>query len=368
MPSLFDQIVGYQGDHPKDVAKAYQQLQQQMGRNEGEAEEKQWRDKFAEIRLAGGQASDTYNPETGDSWQAPGLSELERWKGQIDGMITSGNPVLQKQGMSMLGAYQARATAPESRTDSRTMGAKYADELRLQGQDRIDFIRDYSTKSTGTTVNVGDGGKEGQMLSSEEKQKWGLDQDANYAHTKTGPKPIKSTSYTEAQIDSSGYASRMEQAEQTLLALDESGFDATSARQKLGDLAGDASGVILSPTQQIHKQAADTWIRNKLRDESGAAIAEQEMADEYSTYFPQPGESKSVVYAKQLARRMAIRTMADASGGKYVKEDFAEAESLVKMAMEEDKTWKEKQSGIIKKLGGKTVTPGSENMDFTRTE
>jgi len=132
-------------------------------------------------------------------------------------------------------------------------------------------------------------------------------------------------------------------------------------------MAGSGSGYVLSPTQQVHKQAADTWIRNKLRDESGATIGDEEMAREYTTYFPQPGESRSVVYAKQLARAMAIKTMAEASGGKYKKEDFAEAEALVKMAMDEDLKWKKNRQGLMsgpKQAISNMADPNDPNWEF----
>lgn len=50
------------------------------------------------------------------SFQGP--SELERWKRQIDAMVTSGNPTLVKQGLASLGNYRDKATASTSATPS----------------------------------------------------------------------------------------------------------------------------------------------------------------------------------------------------------------------------------------------------------
>jgi hypothetical protein len=70
----------------------------------------------------------------------------------------------------------------------------------------------------------------------------------------------------------------------------------------------------MTPEQQRFKQAADDWIRSKLRKESGAVIGEAEMAAEYMTYFPQPGDDATVVEQKRQARAQAVRQMEIVAG------------------------------------------------------
>jgi hypothetical protein len=63
-------------------------------------------------------------------------------------------------------------------------------------------------------------------------------------------------------------------------------------------------GVQPAATQQ-YEQAAQAWIRAKLRKESGAAIGVDEMNQEYRTYFPQIGDTADVIAQKANARTIA---------------------------------------------------------------
>ncbi len=72
-----------------------------------------------------------------------------------------------------------------------------------------------------------------------------------------------------------------------------------------------------SPEQQTYRQAADQWIRAKLRKESGATITPEESEGEFRTFFPAPGDGPEVVAQKKLARQQAIQGMIAESGGAY---------------------------------------------------
>jgi hypothetical protein len=72
-----------------------------------------------------------------------------------------------------------------------------------------------------------------------------------------------------------------------------------------------------SPEYQKYRQAADQWIRAKLRKESGATITPEESEGEFRTFFPQPGDSPDVVAQKKAARQQAIQGMVAESGGAY---------------------------------------------------
>lgn len=78
------------------------------------------------------------------------------------------------------------------------------------------------------------------------------------------------------------------------------------------------SNMFATVEYQQYKQAADDWIRAKLRRESGAVIAIEEMEKEYSTYFPVFGDTKKVIAQKKRARKTAEKGMLTSAGGEAV--------------------------------------------------
>ena len=72
-----------------------------------------------------------------------------------------------------------------------------------------------------------------------------------------------------------------------------------------------------NPEEQQYLNAAQNWIRANLRKESGAVIGEQEMKDEYATYFPTPGDSKEVIERKRQARLETEKGMIAQTGGAF---------------------------------------------------
>lgn len=117
---------------------------------------------------------------------------------------------------------------------------------------------------------------------------------------------------TEGQLGAAGFATRMEAAEDI--------FSKIPAAQipRVG-MSGQSSimSYFRSPEGQMAKQAADDWIRSKLRKESGAVIGEEEMEAEYKTYFPMPGDSAQVVAQKAQARQRATDAMKRNAGPAY---------------------------------------------------
>jgi len=69
-------------------------------------------------------------------------------------------------------------------------------------------------------------------------------------------------------------------------------------------------------TQQFD-QAAQDWIRAKLRKESGAAIGVDEARQEYATYFPMVGDTPEKIAQKAEARRVVTLGMQKAAGKAY---------------------------------------------------
>ena len=72
-----------------------------------------------------------------------------------------------------------------------------------------------------------------------------------------------------------------------------------------------------TPAQQQYRNAANEWIRAKLRKESGAVIAEDEMDEEYRTYFPVVGDAKATIEQKAKLRATATDSMIKESAGAY---------------------------------------------------
>jgi len=139
------------------------------------------------------------------------------------------------------------------------------------------------------------------------------------------PKPL-----TEAQGKSTAYGMRMEAANKILTDLEKKGVTNTGiVRSAIGGTVGltpfigeklqDATNALINPLpgvlggpsaeQQQVDQARRNFITAVLRQESGAAIAASEFANEEKKYFPQVGDTPEVIAQKQKARELAIKAM-----------------------------------------------------------
>jgi hypothetical protein len=243
-------------------------------------------------------------------------SPLDRWKMQIDKMMRSGDPALQKQAMTMMGSYYDKATAQQDPKVSAY--GQQAMDMGLQPGTKPfrDMVERLATQAR-VTIMRNEGERSG-YLTKEEKEFGGLDVDSPFVWGKDGiPRPLKTSGYTEGNILSAGFAERMHNVEQELEALDLEGFTPGSLQQKAGELIPFVGGKLMTEQQQVAARAQLDWIKAKLRKESGAAISQEEIDTENQTYFPQPGDLPSVIEAKKYAREVATRAMADGSGGKY---------------------------------------------------
>lgn len=114
---------------------------------------------------------------------------------------------------------------------------------------------------------------------------------------------------TESARLSRGFLMRMQNADTLLSRLAIDGVDPSS----LGSVVSGASNYTASPGLQMYRQAANDWIRAKLRRESGASIAPDEMEREFETYFPVYGDSPEVIQQKAEARAIATQGMMEAA-------------------------------------------------------
>lgn len=125
-----------------------------------------------------------------------------------------------------------------------------------------------------------------------------------------GQAPAKQTQVkpTDTQRAASAYATRMEEAEKGMSEYVPSQVEFYAWKQK--QAGNTVSNRFLSEDAQKYFNRAQEWMRAKLRKESGAVIGADEAFQEYTTYFPEPGDSPEVIRQKKEARRIAQRELA----------------------------------------------------------
>jgi len=124
---------------------------------------------------------------------------------------------------------------------------------------------------------------------------------------------------TEGQANAAGFAQRMELAEGIINQLPAGSQPGAGTR--IAEAVPFVGGVLArsgqSPATQQYDQAAQDWIRAKLRKESGAAIGADEMKQEYATYFPMVGDTPEKIAQKAEARRVVTMGMGKSAGKAY---------------------------------------------------
>jgi hypothetical protein len=250
-------------------------------------------------------------------------------------MLMSGNEAIQEQGMSQMGAMQDSRNTGINQVDlskwkkdniPRKADTKLEQLFQLQSSmepsdPRMASVQaailKESTHSKLVDIDMGDGRMSG-VLSPEQKGELNLDPKSAYVWNNQGiPTAVKPSSFSDVQLKSGTFAERMENSRNTVSGLISSEFDPTELTQYIGDNAGVLGNYALSDQQQMFIQASHDWIRAKLRKESGAVIAKEEMQKEYATYFPMPGDSDAVRKQKAGARKIAEKGMARESGGAF---------------------------------------------------
>jgi len=133
-------------------------------------------------------------------------------------------------------------------------------------------------------------------------------------------KGVSGGKLTEGETNAAGFAQRME--------LSQSIFDKLPAGSQPGagtrtleavPFVGGAMArqFAQDANTQMYDQAAQDWIRAKLRKESGAAIGVDEARQEYATYFPMVGDTAEKIAQKAEARRVVTLGMQKAAGKAY---------------------------------------------------
>jgi len=124
---------------------------------------------------------------------------------------------------------------------------------------------------------------------------------------------------TEGETNAAGFAQRMELAQSIIGGLPAGSQPGAGSRTlEAIPLVG---GVLARSGQSVQTQqfdqAAQDWIRAKLRKESGAAIGVDEARQEYATYFPMVGDTPEKIAQKAEARRVVTLGMQKAAGKAY---------------------------------------------------
>ena len=124
---------------------------------------------------------------------------------------------------------------------------------------------------------------------------------------------------TEGETNAAGFAQRMELAQSIIGSLPAGSQPGAGSRTlEAIPLVG---GVLARSGQSVQTQqfdqAAQDWIRAKLRKESGAAIGVDEARQEYATYFPMVGDTPEKIAQKAEARRVVTLGMQKAAGKAY---------------------------------------------------
>jgi hypothetical protein len=163
------------------------------------------------------------------------------------------------------------------------------------------------------------------------------------------PPPTKQGDATEAERNAAGYLLRMEEATKLLDQFEKKGR-ASYGTQIAGavPLVGEAARrVTMTPEQAQYRQAQEDWVRAKLRKESGASIASDEMEREIATYFPMPGEGPEVVEQKRQARLVANDSFRASAGRAAAKPKAAQPAGPFSDAEKERRyqEWKKTQTG-----------------------
>lgn len=130
--------------------------------------------------------------------------------------------------------------------------------------------------------------------------------------TITAPRPDKPLTESESKIFQ--FTRRADAAAKTLQGLETEG---TRSISRFFDTKVPGGNYLVGEDFQKFAQAKREFINALLRRESGAVIGKEEEDNFDKQYMPMPGDAKSVIEQKRVARMRAIQAMKEELGGKY---------------------------------------------------
>ncbi|WP_448208586.1 hypothetical protein [Azospirillum sp. sgz302134] len=120
----------------------------------------------------------------------------------------------------------------------------------------------------------------------------------------------KDPKFNEGETNAYGFFRRMQDAEKIIRRLEDQGAAAPGMWDRFVTiLPGAVENSLHTEKYQQLDQARQDFINAQLRKESGAAIGAAEFDNAYRQYFPQPGDSPSVIEQKRANRANAIDAM-----------------------------------------------------------
>lgn len=126
----------------------------------------------------------------------------------------------------------------------------------------------------------------------------------------------KKLDYTEGQVNSAGYARRVEFALDEMSDLTTGGFDPTGLMDAIARKLP-LGNYLRSSEAQVYWSAAEDLANAVNRRDSGAAVPDSEVAAAIRRYLPLPGESAVAVDAKRKRVEEVLKTFKQQSRGAY---------------------------------------------------
>jgi hypothetical protein len=152
----------------------------------------------------------------------------------------------------------------------------------------------------------------GQPTSVVKNGKPAMIQISNLGNERERPDLAPADSTKAPSVDASnaaGFYKRMAQSEQIISQIEQQGYSPASNKGDYFTAGGTMTNWATSPKGQQYYNAATNWIRANLRKESGAAIGVDEAKQEYSTYFPIPGDTKETIEQKRQLRQQTAESV-----------------------------------------------------------
>lgn len=160
--------------------------------------------------------------------------------------------------------------------------------------------------------------KRDQEKFQQEKDLLGMKQsgEKDLAQTKIENKAPKDA--TADERTSALFAARAKDAANLSKQIEDSGYQPSSYGAALRTTDLPVVGMVgANSDDRSYNQAKRSFISAVLRKESGAAISNQEYANEGKKYFPEPGDGPQQIAQKAAERDRAIQTLITASGPAY---------------------------------------------------
>lgn len=157
---------------------------------------------------------------------------------------------------------------------------------------------------------------------------------------------------TEVQGKATAFALRQDDANKVIQSLEgKKGFDPAAVSSQLAGQSGMKAPLnyMASADAQRYEQAKRNWVTANLRLESGAAIPDAELAQEYRKWFPIPGDGPEVIKQKSEARKVAeqaIKVQAG-TGLSKVPQKAPEGKTVVRRGTYQGKSVVEYSDGTV---------------------